>query len=96
MTNETVVRYTNAPRVYDYEWTVLETTDIPITWKLGRTVEAVFRKVVLDAREDEYYAKYQCARYQSGSYLVLTPDQWEWERSNGYITPQEPAHAPES
>jgi hypothetical protein len=92
-TNATVIRYTNAPSVYDYEWTVLETTDIPITWKLGRTVEAVFRRVVLDAREDEYYSNYQCMRYQSGAYLVLTPDQWERERSNGCIIPQEPTDA---
>jgi hypothetical protein len=68
---ETTTRITTAPTVYDYEWTVVSSKPIA-TGRNGR----VYREVQLDTREDGYYANYQIARYHSGGYAVMTPEQW--------------------
>jgi len=80
-----IVRITNCPDNYDYEWTVQKSTPVPGRAVLGRPDQAPYRRVELDDRENGYYANYQIGRYHSGGYLVMTPEQWEKEIANGYI-----------
>ena len=89
----TIVRYTNAPEVYDYAATVIASDVQPYRASCGMNSQHPFRKVTLDAAEQEYYARYQCDRYRSGSYVVIDPDQWEAWIADGFIVPQENDHA---
>jgi hypothetical protein len=86
-----VIRYTNAPDVYDYEWTVMNSTTVPWTCGSGMDSTRPFRRVELDDREHGFYVTYQIYRYQSGGYLVLTQAQWDVEIANGFLVIPEDA-----
>jgi hypothetical protein len=80
-------RYTNAPEAYDYETTVLASTPVPWVFaeKLGPLRPPSFRQVTLIGTDGGYYVDYQMARYQSGGYLVATPEQWASWIADGII-----------
>lgn len=82
-----MIRYTNAPEVYDYEGTVISSAPQPFRFNRGGGMSPnnPFRLVTLDDADGGYYAAYQCDRYGSGSYLVLTPEQWADWTTNGLL-----------
>lgn len=94
---ETTVIYTNAPEIYDYETTVVSSQQVPgHTSFKDMNHQRPFRRVNLDIREDRYYATYQCNRYRSGGYLVMTPDTWDSWVHDGFIVIPSAANEPMS
>lgn len=71
--------YTDAPEAYDWGWTRTLAMNVATTER-GRTVRLV-------EISDGYHADFQVGRYQSGSYLALTPAEFEQWVKAGYLTP---------
>lgn len=80
-----VVVITNAPEAYDYGMTVLSSEPIPGFQKNGLNHRYPLRRVMLDDRENNYFANYQCDRYRSGLYLVLNETQYASWITDGLI-----------